>query len=137
MSIQHQSRSASLSLDSATHVPADQAIKPLRDQIIIEPLEVDHQTKLIVIEETKPVRGIVKAVGPGHYPKQYDHPDKAKRTKTWEGTSFLPTQIKVGDIVHLGSPQGQRGYSFQSLWWGDKIHLVCREADIVGVESND
>jgi len=134
MAVTTQGRSAILSLDSTTYVEPDAKIRPLRDQIIIEPLDVDHGTRLIVIEETKPVRGIVKAVGPGHYPKRYDHPDKHKRTKFWDGTHFLPTQVKVGDVVQLGSPEGARGYNFQSFQWGTKTHLICAERDIVGIE---
>jgi len=135
MAVTTHGRSASLSLDSTTYVEPDAKILPLRDQIIIEPLDVDHGTRLIVIEETKPVRGIVKAVGPGHFPKRYDHPDKHKRTKMRDSQQFIPTQVKVGDVIQLGSPQGSRGYAFQSLMWGDKVHLICREADVVGIES--
>lgn len=128
-------RSAELSHTSNTHVEAGLKIRPLRDQIIVEPLDVWHSDVLIVIEPTKPVRGIVKAVGPGHYPKKYDHPDKSKRTKMWDSTVFQPTQVKVGDIVNLGSPQGSRGYAFQSIMWGDKLHIICREADVALIEE--
>lgn len=127
-------RSAELSFRCGTHVPADQLIRCLRDQMIVEPIGVDHGGMLAVIEHTKPLRGIVKAIGPGHYPKRYDHPDKHRRTKYWDGMRFVPTEVKVGDIVQLGSPQGERGYTFQSLYWGEKLHLICREADVVGVE---
>ncbi len=131
----HSFAGVSLSLDSGTYVKANQKIRPLRDQIVIEHLEIDHGSQLIVIEDTKPLRGIVKAVGPGHYPLQYDHPDKHRRSKMWEGKRFQPTQVKVGDVVQLGSPQDGRGYTFQTFRWGDKVHLLCREADIVGIES--
>lgn len=128
-------QSAELSFQGVTRICADQQIRPLRDQIIVEPLAVEHSKILVVIEDTKPVRGIVKAVGPGHYPKQYDHPDKARRTKTWEGTRFQPCEVKVGDIVDLGSPQGSRGYAFQSFMWGDVMHIIAREADVCVIES--
>ena len=128
-------RSAELRMDGGTYVASNETIRPLRDQIIVEPLEVDHGGALIVLEETKPVRGIVKAAGPGHYPKQYDHPDKHRRTKMWDSKHFQPMQLKVGDIVQLGSPQGGRGYAFQTIMWGDKKHLICREADVIGIEQ--
>lgn len=138
MSIQRQSaNSAELSYQGNTHVEAGLKIRPLRDQIIVEPLDVWHSDTLIVIEPTKPVRGIVKAVGPGHYPKKYDHPDKSKRTKMWDSNVFQPTEVKVGDIVNLGSPQGARGYSFQTLMWGDKLHIIAREADVCGIETQE
>lgn len=128
-------RSAELSFQGGTYIPADRRILPLRDQIIVEPLEVKHSETLIVIEDTKPVRGIVKAVGPGHYPKQYNHSDKGRRTKMWDSKCFQPCEVKVGDIVNLGSPQDARGYTFQTFMWGSVLHLIAREADVCGVES--
>ena len=136
MGITHTgAQSAELSHRSNTHIEARMKIRPLHDHIIVEPLDVWHSDVLIVIEPTKPVRGIVKAVGLGHYPKKYDHPDKSKRTKMWDSNVFQPTEVKVGDIVNLGSPQGARGYAFQSIMWGDKLHIVAREADVCGIED--
>lgn len=125
-------RSAELSQKSATRIPADQTIRPLRDQMIVEPLEIEHSDTLLVIEQTKPVRGIVKAIGPGHYPKRYDHPDKHRRTKMWDSKRFQPTEIKVGDVVELGG-YDFGGYGFQQFYWGDKLHIICREADVSGI----
>ena len=135
MGITANGRSAELSFNGCTCVGKDEQIRPLWDQIVVEPLEVNHSTLIVVIEHTKPLRGIVKAVGPGHYPKRYDHPDKHRRTKFWYSKTFLPTQVKVGDVVNLGSPQDARGYNFQTFIWGQKPHLICREADICGVED--
>ena len=76
--IQHNSsHSASLNHDSNTDVPASANIRPLRDQIIVEPLNVVLSQHIIVHEDLKPVRGIVKAVGPGHYPNKYDFEEKS------------------------------------------------------------
>ena len=132
-------RSGELSYDSTTYVPPDEGIRPLHDYIIVEPLGVDHSTVLLVIEHTKPLRGLVKAVGPGHYPLCYDHPEKSKRTKMWRSKTFQPTQIKVGDVVELGAVKidgRMAGYSFQQILWGSKMHLICREADVSGVIDN-
>jgi hypothetical protein len=131
MAIQHafDGRSASLSHDGNTYVPAECKIRCLRDQIIVEPLDVPHSNVLAIVEHTKPVRGVVKAVGPGHYPKRYDHPDKHKRSKMWESKTFRPIEVQVGDVVELGGIEFG-GYSFQTFLWGDKIHLICREADV-------
>lgn len=126
-------RSGELSYVSSIFIRADQKIRPLRDHIIVEPLPVDHASVLQVFEGGKPVRGIVKAVGPGHYPKIYDHPDKHRRTRMRDSKYFLPTEVKIGDIVELGSPQGMRGYNFPQIVWGNKIHIICREADVSGI----
>lgn len=125
-------RSAELSQASATYLRADQEIRCLRDQIVVEPLPIDHGGVIEVLERTKPVRGIVKAVGPGHYPKCYDHPDKHRRTKMWDSNYFLPTEVKVGDIVELGGYEFG-GYGFQQFMWGDKMHIICSERDVSGV----
>jgi hypothetical protein len=127
------SRSAEISWDSLTRVPADKQIHCRRDYIVVQPLKVEHSAIIEVIEHTKPLRGIVKAVGPGHYPKRYDHWDKHRRTKTWDSKSFQATQCKPGDVVELGSPQDARGYNFQTFLWGSELHLICREADVSGV----
>jgi co-chaperonin GroES (HSP10) len=116
-----------------TFIPADTKLRPLRDQMIVEPLEVVHSRYLIIPEHGKPIRGTCRAIGPGHYRKQYDHPDKHKRTKMWEGTHYVPTEVKVGDIVHLGGAE-LGGYAFEQFWWGDKLHIHCREADVAGIE---
>ncbi len=135
--ISSSDRSAELSQQSGTRVEAHQKIRPLRDQIIVEPLPIEHSQTLEVYEYGKPVRGIVKAVGPGHYPKIYDHPDKHKRTSMRDSKTFLPTQVKVGEIVELGSPQGMRGYAFQQIMWGDKMHIICSERDVAAVLCSD
>ena len=126
------SRSARISHDSTTAIPASAKIRPLRDQIIVEPLNRVHSHVIVTREDMKPVRGIVKAVGPGHYPKKYDSDDKHKRTRMWDSEVFQPMQLKVGDVVELGGAEF-KGYSFQTLLWGDKLHIICREADVSGI----
>lgn len=130
------SHSAELSFKDRTEIPAEYKIRCLRDQMIIEPLETIYSAIIDVVHFNKPMKGIVKAVGPGHYPKLYNHRDKSKRTKMWESQIFQPTTCKVGDIIVLGGEQ-YGGYSFQTFYWGDKLHLICREADICYIEVPD
>lgn len=125
-----------LSYNSTTYIDPAKEIRCLHDYIVVEPLNIEHSLILDVIENIKPVRGIVKAVGPGHYPNVYDHPDKHKRTKMWKSKTFQPTQVKVGDIVELGSIRvdgRMTGYSFQQIMVGSKMHIMCREADVSGI----
>jgi co-chaperonin GroES (HSP10) len=132
-------RGGELSSSSLTYIAPDEQIKPLHDHVIIEPLGVVHSTILTVIEQTKPLRGVVKAVGKGHYPLRYDN-EKGRRTRMWRSTVFQKTEVKVGDVVELGSVRidGRvSGYSFQTFMWGSKEHLICREADISGVVINE
>lgn len=122
-------RSARITYESNTDVKVDQNIRPLRDQIIVEPLNVVLSDTIIVHEDVKPLRGIIKAVGPGHYPWRYDHEDKAKRTKMWKSDVFEPTTVKVGEVIELGG-YDFKGYAFPTVRWGGKLHLICREADV-------
>jgi co-chaperonin GroES (HSP10) len=125
-------RGASLTLQNLDFVPASCTLRPLGDKMIVEPLDVIHSHILIVKTGDKPMRGIVKAVGPGTYPKKYDD-EKGKRTKMWNSSRFQPTEVKVGDVVHLGG-LNIGGYSFESFVWGDKIHIHCREPDVCFIE---
>lgn len=125
-------RSAALSQDSATYVPAEAKIRCRRDYLIVEPLSVVHSAVLEVVELTKPLRGVVRAVGPGVYPKRYNTPDKHTRSKMWESKAFQPCQVKVGDEIELGGIEFG-GYSFQTFLWGSKKHLIVREADVSGI----
>ncbi len=126
-------RGVSMSVETVDFVPADCALRPLRDQMIVEPLDVVHSRILIVYVETKPLRGTVRAVGPGCYPKRYDHPDKAKRTKMWDSMAFRPTVTRVGDIVQLGGI-AWGGFAFEGFFWGDTYCIHCREEDVCGIE---
>jgi len=129
------SRGAALSHKTLTFVPADAKIRPTQDHIVVEPLPHYYSATIEVVTEQKPLRGTVLAVGPGLYPKRYDHSDKHKRTKYWDGKVFRPTQVKVGDVVDLGGVdvQGQSFQDFQTLKWGDRFCLIASERDVTGV----
>jgi co-chaperonin GroES (HSP10) len=114
-----------------TMVPHNAEVKPLRDRIVIEPLDWKPSQYLEVVYTGETLRGRVKAIGPGRHPIKYDGP-KGKRTKAWEAKQFIPTEVKVGDIVELGGLE-IRGYLFTSFLWGDKEHIICQEADVAGV----
>ena len=133
MSMRETGRSAALSYDGNTILPASAVLKMRHDYMAVEPLGVFHSLVLAVVERIRPVRGIVKAIGPGTYPNRYDHPDKHRRTKMWKSRTFQPTQVQVGDIVELGMVDGN-GYAFQTFLWGDTVHLICTERDVSGVE---
>ena len=121
------SPSAELTHKTTTRVPADQRIRPLRDQIIVEPRERKFSAILEVIDESRPVWGIVRAVGPGCYPKRYNSDEKHKRSKVWDSKAFRPTQVRVGDAVYVGN------YAYDSFYWGDALCLWCREEDVCWV----
>jgi co-chaperonin GroES (HSP10) len=119
--------------DLNVFVSAKETIRPLRDHIVVEPLEWTPSAILQVEWHGEPLRGEVLAVGPGHYPKRYNGP-KGKRTKSWDSKAFVPCDVKVGDIVQLGGVE-IRGYLFDTITWGNRKVVLCREADVVGIES--
>jgi co-chaperonin GroES (HSP10) len=114
-------------------IAADERLRPLRDHIVVKPLDW-QPSRIIVLAGSKrePLQGIVIAVGPGCYPRQYNK----DRSKSWESKAFQPCEVKVGDRVQLGGLEID-GYLFPQVLIGNEIHVLCREADVCGIEHND
>jgi hypothetical protein len=123
-------RGVTMTDENLVFIDADAQIRPLRDQMIVEPLDVIHSRILIVPQSGDPVRGICRAIGPGHYRKQYDSREKHRRTKVWEGMQFIPTEVKIGQTVLL-DPH----LKYQEFYWGDRMHIHCRQEDVAGIET--
>jgi co-chaperonin GroES (HSP10) len=111
------------------YLPAGTKLRPLRDQIVVKPLNWEP-SKIIAIagDKRKPLRGVVVAVGPGCYPKIYNK----DRSKVWDSKQFRPCDVKVGDTVELGGLELD-GYLFPTIMIGNERHVLCREADVAGV----
>jgi co-chaperonin GroES (HSP10) len=115
----------------STDIIPQGSLRPLRDHIIVKPLDWTPSKIIQVIDQTnKPLRGVVKAVGPGCYPWRYN----AGRSKRWPSQVFRKTEVKVGDTVELGGLENQ-GYSFPQVLIGTELHLICREEDVVGIHA--
>lgn len=112
-------------------VPAESKIRPLRDVIVLEPLDWRPSTLIPVIWQGKPLRGKVLAIGPGTHPKRYNG-RKGVRTKSWDSKAYRPCDVKVGDEIELGGLE-LRGYLFQTFRWGSIECVICREEDVTGV----
>lgn len=115
-------------------IPRTSTIRPLRDKILVKPLDWEPSKILEVIRHGRPLRGEVVAVGPGSYPKRYS----PARDKTWDSKTFVPTQVKPGDIIELGGLNifdGQ-GYEFTEVVYGTERLLMCQEADVVGIRTD-
>lgn len=116
-------------------VRADEQIRPLRDQIVIEPLPLDLNTSLSVVYRGKPVRGIIRAAGPGRYPVKYldsqGNPTQRRGDRKTRILSkhFRPIDVKVGDVVDIGGLD-IGGYLFPLIRWGEMDVVICREEDI-------
>lgn len=105
-------------------------LRLLGDRLLIKELPVPLGVTIHAMWRGKPVRGLVVASGPGEYPKRYN-PD---RSKTWPSKAFLATQVKVGDIVHLGGLE-IGGYSFPHFLLNGEDHLIVSEKDVTGIEE--
>ncbi|MDX1536017.1 MAG: co-chaperone GroES [Candidatus Spechtbacterales bacterium] len=96
---------------------ANLRIKPLRDQVIIEPQSPEEKTESgIVIPQTadkkRPEQGTIVAVGPG------------KRGKSGKR---VPLEVKKGDTVLFSK------YGPNEIRINDKEYLVAREEDILAI----
>jgi hypothetical protein len=134
------SRGVRLAGETLNFVPADQDIRPLRHNVLLEPMDLVYSRYILVKRDTKPLRGRVLRVGPGHYPTVYlDHerhrlPDWNRKARRYSaaGTVFVPTVVKEGDVVELGGSEIE-GYAFEVFSWGDRTVLWCTENDICGI----
>jgi co-chaperonin GroES (HSP10) len=124
-----------------TFIRSSQTIRPLRDQIVVEPLPWAPSKILEVITKIKPVRGKVLAVGPGCFRLQYKNQStgewsfvvpKGLRCESRESKVFRPTDVKQNDIVELGGLEIS-GYLHTAVRWGNRDVLIVREEDICGV----
>ena len=118
------SRGAELSHKTTAYIPADAKIRPLRDQMIVKPLDNAFSSLVVVINESKPIRVEVLAIGPGVYPLRYDHVEKHKRTKVWWSKALRRCDVQVGDVVSIES------FERQCFYWGPQICLIAREEDV-------
>lgn len=117
-------------------IPATENIRPLRDQIVVRPLPWEPSPYLKskgmeIVWQGGVLRGEVLAVGPGHYPKQYNK----DRSKCWDSKAFLPTDTKVGDIVELGGLEIHGYDHWLHVQWGDQKVIIASERDVTGVVS--
>jgi len=117
--------------ETLAQIPATENVRPLRDQIVLEPLDWEPSKIIAVAYQGKPLRGRVLAVGPGRHHLKYNGP-KGKRTKCWEAKHFQRTEVKVGDIVELGGLE-IGGYLHHRFRWGDKDCVMVREGDVAGI----
>lgn len=97
-------------------------IKPLRDNILIEPLKEEKKKGGIILPETvekeRPEKGRVVAIGPGKIDKD------GKR---------IPLEVKKGDLV-LFTKYGPNEIKVEDPKTGKEIeYLIAKEEDILAV----
>jgi chaperonin GroES len=91
-------------------------IRPLRDYIVVRPLEVVESAIIQVVQlDRKPARGEVMAVGPG------------KRNKRG---GYVPWGARVGDIIQFTDV-----CKYPAIDYHGVRLLLLQEADICGIEE--
>jgi hypothetical protein len=119
---------AAIERRTADVIPAGHTVRPLRDFILLKSLEWDPSEILEVIRYGRPLRGIVKAIGPGAYEKRYSR----DRSRVWDTDIYRKTECQVGQTVELGGLNifDGEGYSFPTILYEGEVHLMVREADV-------
>jgi hypothetical protein len=117
-------------------VAAGRRLRPLRDQIIVKPLPLKLSDRINAHWHGETVVGRVIAAGPGCFPNIHRrgfNDGKPYRTVR-QSTVFRPTEVKIGDVVHLGGME-LGGYLFPQVWAEGAWCVLCREEDVAVVES--
>lgn len=114
-------------------LPASVKLRPLRDQIILDPMPWPFSQIIHVVYGGRTLRGKVLAIGPGVYPIRYND-RKGKRTKSWSSLQFRPCDVHVGDVVQIGGIE-IGGYLNPTFRYGDREVVVCREEDVTVIEE--
>ncbi|HEY4484100.1 MAG TPA: co-chaperone GroES [Candidatus Paceibacterota bacterium] len=90
-------------------------IKPLRDQVLLEPLKEERKKGGIILPDTvqkeRPEKAKVIAVGPGKY----------------EDGKLVALSVKKGDVVLFTK------YGPNEIKVDDKEYLIAKEEDILAV----
>jgi co-chaperonin GroES (HSP10) len=119
-------------------LPGGTQLRMLRDRILLRPLDWTPSSVIEVVRHGRPLRGRVEAVGPGRLYRRYRNKEGGKRDYVETG-HFIPTQVKVGDVVELGGLNAYdgAGYNFPQVTIGTETFLICQEQDVVGVHTQE
>lgn len=117
-------------------VGQNETLRPLRDQIIVKVLPLKLSDTIHADWSGGAVRGQIIAAGPGCYVNVHDRGTKdGKEYRTVRpGKHFRKTEVRVGQIVHLGGMENG-AYIWPEIYIGHDRHVICRELDICGIET--
>lgn len=98
-------------------------IEPVRDMVLIQPIEEDEKTHsgLILIPKTakaREMRGRVLAVGPGRY---------------LENGTKVPVSVSVGDKVLVMEYRLEISTGFQQVGQGERSPVLIPDGDILAI----
>lgn len=114
---------------------AGETLRPLRDQIIVKVLPLALSDSLIADWKGNAVRGEIVAVGPGEHSNVHRRGKKDGRDYHTVSKSrwFKPTEVRVGQVVHLGGME-LGGYLFPRIYIEGDECVIASEKDVAAVE---
>jgi len=119
--------------ESLTTVAAGETLRPLRDRIVVKPVEWKPSAILEVVHDVRPVRGQVLAVGPGRFQKRYRKNEQGQINWVGDTDRWEAMEVKVGDIVELGGLE-LKGYMFPTLLSAEHGEvMIIQQADVCGI----
>ena len=115
---------------------AGETLRPLRDRILGKVLPLKLSDTIIADWKGSAVRCEVVACGPGRYPTKYRTGRKDGRDFRIKSLSnrFRPTEVRIGQIVHLGAME-RGGGIWPTVYIGNEEHVLFQEDDICGIEA--
>ena len=118
------------------YLPIGTRVRPLRDQILIKVLPLKLSETIDANWSGGAVRGEVVAIGAGHFPNIHKRGkrDGKEYREIHDGRHFRPTEVKVGQIVHLGGME-RGSYIWPKVMIGHEEHIIATERDVCGVET--
>lgn len=119
-----------------TQITPDETIRPLRDQIIVKPLDPKWSPLIAIAYNGEALRGRVVATGPGCFPNVHARGKRDGKDyhSIRQSKIFRPTEVKVGDIVELGGAE-IGGYLWTHVSINGEDHILCREQDVCGIAA--
>ena len=97
-------------------------LRPLRDFIVVKPIERIKSDIIEVIMDEQPNIGEVVAVGPGSFN------DKNK---------FIPNPIQVGQRVRFGTMGKDEYLKYRPFFQNNERYLLMSWKDVCFIEEND
>jgi len=122
--------------ETTDYLAPGETLRPLRDGIIVKVLPLKLSQTIHAEWAGSAVRGEIIAVGPGHYPNIHERgrTDGKDWRRVRQSSHFRPTEVKVGQIVHLGGMENG-GYIWPKIYINHEEHVHATERDICGIEQ--
>jgi co-chaperonin GroES (HSP10) len=108
------------------------------DRILVRPMDWEPSRIICAIRRGDPVKGRIVAVGPGRHPVSKRVPSRdGKQVTIHFSKRFQPTEVKVGEVIHLGGLNifDGEGYKFPKVVLNGEVLLICSERDVAGIEE--